>query len=54
MNCGECPLARTNPKGDEDIYYCPFDHEYVFHSSTPCHHQEEFLNKQEPWMFEED
>ena len=54
MKCGDCPEARTNPNDDEDIYYCPFDKDYAFHSGEECTHVEEFLRKREPFMFDWD
>ena len=38
MKCGKCEFARINLKDDEDVYYCPFDNKFSFHSGEECHH----------------
>ena len=53
MICGECFLARTNPNDDEDIYSCPFDLSYCFHSGEKCHYPKTysiFLRQLRPFL----
>ena len=38
MICTDCIFAYTDPNDDEDIYYCPFDNDYCFHSNEKCHY----------------
>ncbi len=45
--CGDCRYATTDPDDDEDIYFCPFDKEFAFHSGEPCSHEEEYRRAEE-------
>ena len=38
MICANCIFAYTDPNDDEDIYSCPFNNEYCFHSNEKCHY----------------
>ena len=42
MICTDCIFAYTDPNDDQDIYSCPFDHEYCFHSNEQCHYPREY------------
>jgi len=43
MKCGECIFARTDDNDDEDIYGCPFDLFYCFHSGEECCHKKDYI-----------
>ena len=45
LKCGDCPYARTDPDDNEDVYYCPFDKKYCFHSGDKCTHEEARTNE---------
>lgn len=45
MKCGKCEFARIDLKDDEDVYYCPFDNMFAFHSGEECHHPHERTEK---------
>ena len=42
MTCTECLFAHTDPDDDEDVYSCPFDLRFCYHSGEKCHYPQDY------------